>query len=81
MSMSGSANIAGFTTGRGSVFGCNPMPNLKQGTTAQTYESLDEVGRRLLGLIIDTAPGRKSKSEERGSGGEELTPWQLGAVI
>ena len=32
-------------------------------------------------LILDTASGKKSKSEEHGFGADEFAPWQLGAVM
>jgi altronate hydrolase len=32
-------------------------------------------------LVLDTASGKQSKSEELGFGDEEFTPWQLGAVM
>src|SRR5438552_893010 len=37
--------------------------------------------RRVLDVIADVASGRPSASEELGPGGEELVPWQLGAVL
>jgi altronate hydrolase len=39
------------------------------------------VGERLFQLILDTASGRKTLSEELGFGQEEFVPWQLGAVM
>ncbi|MEN3264466.1 MAG: altronate hydrolase, partial [Pseudonocardia sp.] len=32
-------------------------------------------------LILDTASGRRTRSEELGFGQEEFVPWQLGAVM
>ncbi len=96
--VAGGANMVCFTTGRGSVFGCKPVPSLKLATNTPMYESmredmdinlgpvldgesLDDAGLRLFDLILQTASGRKSKSEELGFGDEEFTPWQLGAVM
>jgi altronate hydrolase len=44
-------------------------------------ESVQAVGERLFQLILDTASGRKTLSEELGFGQEEFVPWQLGAVM
>jgi altronate hydrolase len=35
----------------------------------------------LFDLILATASGRKTLSEELGFGQEEFVPWQLGAVM
>jgi altronate hydrolase len=43
--------------------------------------TVQEVGERLFQLILDTASGRKTFSEELGFGQEEFVPWQLGAVM
>jgi altronate hydrolase len=43
--------------------------------------SVEEMGRRVYNLLLDTASGRPSFSEELGLGGEEFVPWQLGAVL
>jgi altronate hydrolase len=42
---------------------------------------LEEMGRRVYDLLLDVASGRRSASEEMGLGGEEIVPWQLGAVL
>jgi altronate hydrolase len=39
------------------------------------------MGRRVYDLLLDVASGRPSVSEELGLGGEEIVPWQLGAVL
>ena len=43
--------------------------------------SVEQLGEALLGEIIAVASGRPTKSEERGFGDEEFTPWQLGTVL
>ncbi|MEO6021652.1 MAG: UxaA family hydrolase, partial [Burkholderiales bacterium] len=43
--------------------------------------SVQEVGERIFKLILDTASGKRSKSEELGYGEEEFTPWILGATM
>jgi altronate hydrolase len=43
--------------------------------------SVEEMGRQVYDLLLETASGRPSFSEELGLGGEEFVPWQLGAVL
>jgi altronate hydrolase len=43
--------------------------------------TVQEMGRFIFELILDTASGRRTKSEELGFGQEEFVPWQLGAVM
>ena len=43
--------------------------------------SIDDVGERIFRLMLDTASGRKTKSEQHGYGQNEFIPWQLGAVM
>lgn len=43
--------------------------------------SLEALGAEIFGLILETASGRKTKSEELGIGDSEFVPWQLGAVM
>jgi altronate hydrolase len=31
--------------------------------------------------VLDTASGKKTKSEELGFGDDEFAPWQIGAVM
>jgi altronate hydrolase len=42
---------------------------------------LEEMGRQVYDLLLDTASGRRTFSEELALGGEEFVPWQLGAVL
>lgn len=97
--VAGGANVVCFTTGRGSVFGCQPVPSLKLATNTEMYSRMaddmdincglimdgeadvSEMGRRVFDLVLRTASGAKTKSEELGFGEEEFTPWQLGAVM
>jgi altronate hydrolase len=44
-------------------------------------ETVDEAGERIFRLMLDTASGRKTKSELHGYGQNEFVPWQLGAVM
>lgn len=43
--------------------------------------SLDEAGLDILRLILATASGERSASEDMGLGDFEFVPWQLGAVL
>ncbi len=42
---------------------------------------MHEMGRQVYDLLLDVASGQLSASEEMGLGGEEIVPWQLGAVL
>jgi altronate hydrolase len=93
------ANIVCFTTGRGSVFGCRPVPSLKLASNSEMYRSMAEdmdvncgaildgeysvaeLGEKIFDLVLATASGRRTASEELGFGDEEFVPWQLGAVM
>ncbi|MEV0587279.1 altronate dehydratase family protein [Nonomuraea sp. NPDC050310] len=97
--VAGGAQLICFTTGRGSVYGCRPVPSVKVatntelfrrlgddmdldcGTVADGLEDVEQAGRRLFGLLVETASGRRTRSEELGFGAEEFVPWQLGAVM
>jgi altronate hydrolase len=43
--------------------------------------SIQELGQRIFQLILETASGRRSRSEAHGFGAEEFVPWMLGAVM
>ena len=93
------ANVICFTPGRGSAYGCKPVPSLKLATNTPLYRkmtedmdvncgeildgtaSMAEVGERIFAMILDTASGKPTKSEELGLGDNEFVPWQLGAVF
>ena len=47
------ANVVCFTTGRGSVFGCNPVPNLKLATNSSMFFRMTEDMDLNCGEIID----------------------------
>ncbi|MNL44017.1 D-galactarate dehydratase [compost metagenome] len=44
-------------------------------------ESVAEAGARLFELMLATASGKKTCSEENGLGDNEFLPWQIGAVM
>ncbi|PWC35784.1 altronate dehydratase family protein [Azospirillum sp. TSO35-2] len=43
--------------------------------------SVAEAGAALFRLMLETASGRRSRSEEHGLGDNEFVPWQIGAVM
>jgi altronate hydrolase len=43
--------------------------------------SLQDKGQQIFDLILETASGRKTKSEELGYGENEYVPWYIGAVM
>jgi len=51
------------------------------GTIIDGRESVADVGRRFFELILETASGRKTKSEQFGYGEDEFAPWVLGATM
>jgi altronate hydrolase len=55
--------------------------DLNCGVIADGSASVQEVGRELFELILETASGRRTLSVELGFGQEEFVPWQLGAVM
>ena len=95
----GGANVICFTTGRGSVYGCKPVPSLKLATNSTMYHhmsedmdmncgsivdgdlTIEEMGRAIFDLILETASGRKTKSELLGFGDHEFVPWHIGAIL
>lgn len=51
------------------------------GVIASGDKTIEQMGRELFELIVDTASGRKTKSEEFGYGDNEFVPWHLGATL
>jgi len=51
------------------------------GTIIDGKESVQEVGRRFFDLVLETASGKKTKSEQFGYGEDEFAPWVLGATM
>jgi altronate hydrolase len=43
--------------------------------------SVQEMGQRIFDLVLATAAGQHSKSEQHGYGQNEFVPWQVGAVM
>ena len=51
------------------------------GTIIDGTESIAQAGERFFQLILQTASGKKSKSEEFGYGDDEFAPWTIGATM
>ena len=54
--VAGGANVAVFTTGRGSVFGCKPTPTLKVTTNTPLYRHMGPDMDLDAGVILDGVP-------------------------
>ncbi|WP_343051574.1 UxaA family hydrolase [Pseudaquabacterium terrae] len=55
--------------------------DLDCGGIVEGLETVDAAGERIFRLMLATASGRRSKSEQHGYGQNEFVPWQLGAVM
>ncbi|MFE0018180.1 UxaA family hydrolase [Mesorhizobium sp. NPDC059054] len=51
------------------------------GVIASGDRTIAEMGREMFELIIETASGKKTKSEQFGYGDNEFVPWHLGATL
>jgi altronate hydrolase len=53
--VAGGANLLAFTTGRGSVFGCKPVPSLKLASNSAMYRRMEEDMDVDCGVVLDGA--------------------------
>jgi altronate hydrolase len=51
------------------------------GTVVDGTETVEQVGERIFKLILETASGKRSKSELLGFGEDEFAPWVVGATM
>jgi galactarate dehydratase len=51
------------------------------GTIVTGDETIEALGKRIFALLIATASGQTTRSEELGYGDNEFVPWQVGAVM
>lgn len=51
------------------------------GTVVTGDESIEALGERIFRLMLATASGQHTVSEELGYGDNEFVPWQIGAVM
>jgi altronate hydrolase len=54
--VAGGANMVVFTTGRGSVFGCKPVPSIKLATNSIVYRNMEEDMDINCGVILEGTP-------------------------
>jgi altronate hydrolase len=54
--VAGGCNVICFTTGRGSVFGCKPVPSIKLATNSLVYRHLEEDMDINAGVILEGTP-------------------------
>jgi altronate dehydratase len=58
----------------------NDDMDLNMGTILEN-ESIEQAGARMLDAILETASGKKTKSELLGYGEDEFTPWSIGPTL
>ncbi len=51
------------------------------GEVVDGEQSVAQMGERIFQLMLQTASGRRTRSETHGYGQNEFVPWQLGAVM
>ena len=51
------------------------------GTIVDGTETVADAGERIFRLILETASGKRSKSEALGFGEDEFAPWVIGATM
>jgi altronate hydrolase len=82
--VAGGANLICFTTGRGSVFGCKPVPAIKLATTSAIYRHMEEDMDINCGVILDGTPlgavGRQIFEEVLAVASGKRTQSELGGV-
>jgi len=82
--VAGGANILAFTTGRGSAYGCKPVPSIKLATNSDIYRRMEGDMDINCGDIVDGAMTVEEKGREifqmllRVASGEETKSEQLG---
>jgi altronate hydrolase len=54
--VAGGCNVICFTTGRGSVFGCKPVPSIKLATNSDVYRRMTGDMDIDCGVILDGTP-------------------------
>ena len=65
--VAGGCNLICFTTGRGSVFGCKPVPSIKLATNSLMYRHMEEDMDINCGVILEgDAAARGGSSDLRG---------------
>jgi altronate hydrolase len=62
--VAGGANLICFTTGRGSVYGCRPVPSLKLATNTEMYNRLEDDMDINCGMALDEDVGIEALGEQ-----------------
>jgi altronate hydrolase len=62
--VAGGANVVCFTTGRGSAFGCAPVPSIKIATSTALYEHMNDDMDINAGRIVDGTATVEDVGEE-----------------
>ena len=55
--------------------------DLNCGTIVDGTETIEQAGERIFKLLLETASGRRTKSEALGFGEDEFAPWVVGATM
>lgn len=55
--------------------------DLNCGGIIDRTDTVQSVGERIFELMLETASGKRSKSEVHGYGQNEFNPWQIGAIM
>ncbi len=82
--VAGGANVVCFTTGRGSVFGCKPVPSIKLATNSAMYNRMPDDMDINCGLVVDGARSVDQMGAEifqtilEGASGKQTASEQLG---
>src|SRR3989454_12654574 len=73
--VAGGCNIICFTTGRGSVFGCKPVPSIKLATNSLMYRHMAEDTGHSLGRLRSPGAGaaRRAGRARRPPGGRRAS--------
>ena len=51
------------------------------GTVVDGTETVEQAGERIFRLVLETASGKRTKSEVLGFGEDEFAPWVVGATM
>ncbi len=82
--VAGGANVCVFTTGRGSVYGCKPVPSIKVATNTPMYERMVEDMDIDAGVVLSGTPleevGRRIFEEILAVAGGKKTKSELAGV-
>ena len=54
--------------------------DLNCGEVLDGTATIEEMGARMFQLMLDTASGKRSRSETHGYGQNEFVPWQLSVI-